>query len=168
MKVYLDTNIISRVTDLKLSEEAARAYRLLGENEKVQLVTSSKARQELEKTPNIIRNQILAFLSTLFAKVPDRITVVGSSWGSAPWGSTTWGGGWVDPTLQSLREIFKPDDAQHIFLAAKDNCDYFLTLDNRTILSRARANPNKIALLCGEMRFVSPEEILELVGGLCP
>jgi hypothetical protein len=111
MKVYLDTNIISRITDLKLSEEAARAYRLLAENRDVQLVTSSKARQELEETPNVIRNQILAFLCTLFTKVPDRIAEVGASWGSAPWGSTTWGGGWVDPTLQGLRGIFEPDDA---------------------------------------------------------
>lgn len=166
MKIYLDTNILSRVTDLKLSVEQARAYRLLAENQKlgtVSLVTSLEAKQELERTPNAVRNEILLFLCALFSEVPYRIGEVSGRYGAAPYGRTTYGGGWVDPTLRSLRGIFEPEDAQHIFLAAKDRCDYFLTLDEHTILSRVRANPPKIASLCGGMRFVSPEEMSELL-----
>ena len=165
MKVYLDTSIISRLTDLNLSEDAALAYQLLAENQAVHLVTSSKTKQEFDKASNVVRNRALMVLYTLFSKIPHRIGEVSGCYGSAPYGRTRYGGGWVDPILQGLRGIFEPDDAQHIFLAAKDECDYFLTLDKKTILSRVRANQPKIASLCGGMQFVSPEEMLRILQG---
>lgn len=163
MKVYLDTTILSRVTDLKLSEEDARAYRLLAENQEVSLVTSLETKRELERTPNAVRNEILRFLCVLFRKIPHCIGEVSARFGSVPFGRTSFGGKRVDPTLQALRGIFEPDDAQHIFLAARDRCDYFLTFDEKTILSRVRANPHEIASLCGGMRFASPKGMLKLL-----
>ena len=166
MKVYLDTCFISRLTDLKLSEDAARAYQLLAEHQEIHLVTSSKTKQEFANTPNVVRNKALLFLYALFSKIPDRIGEVSGCLGSASLGRTMLGGGWVDPKLKGLREIFDPDDAQHIFLAAKDGCDYFLTLDWKTILSRVQANQPKIVSLCGHMKFTSPVEMLPLLRSL--
>ena len=166
MKVYLDTCFISRLTDLNLSEDEALAYQLLAENQEMRLVTSSKTKQEFEKASNVVRNRALMFLYALFSKIPHRIGEVSGCWGSAPWGRTMWGRGWVDPMLKGLREIFEPDDAQHIFLAVKDECDYFLTLDRKSILSRVQANQPKIVSLCGDMKFTSPVEMLPLLQSL--
>lgn len=166
MKVYLDTCFISRVTNLNLSEDEALAYQLLAENQKIHLVTSSKTKQELENTSNIIRNRTLMFLYALFSKIPYRIGEVSGCFGSSTFGSTMFGGGGVDPKLKGLRAIFDADDAQHIFLAANDGCDYFLTLDRKTILSRVKANQPRIVALCGHMRFTSPGEMLPLLRSL--
>ena len=173
-KIYLDTSILSRFMDQRLviSEADARALKLLGENQEVYFVVSLKVKQELEKVPNPIRNDLLQFIYFAYQEIPHRICEVASRgcYGSARYGSTRYGrsGGWVHPTFQGLRGIFEPDDAEHIFFASEDECDYFLTLDKHTILSRVRANPQEIRSLCGKMRFGSPEEVLALIEGSCP
>lgn len=162
-KVYLDTNILSRVADLKLSGRAARAYPMLAENGEVVLLTSSETKRELARTPEPVRNDVLRFLCALIEKVPDRIGEVSAVIGRARYGTTMYGGGLVDPRLEGLRAIFEPEDAKHIFLAASAGCDYFLTLDEKTILSRARARAAEVVRLCGSMRLASPEEIMDLL-----
>jgi predicted nucleic acid-binding protein len=165
MRVYLDTNVLSRVTDLRLTAEDARALRLIGDAPNVSLVASSETRRELAKTPDAIRNQVLMFLCSLFSKVPDRIGEVSGCLGSAPLGRTPLGGGWVDPSLRGLRAIFDPDDAQHIFVAAKSGCEFFMTFDQKTILSRVRADPRRVEALRKGMRLVSPSELLSILEG---
>ena len=70
LNVYLDTNIFSRVTDLKLSDATAFAYRQLADMPELCFVTSAKTKQEIGQTPNEIRASVLLFLYSVFAKVP--------------------------------------------------------------------------------------------------
>jgi len=171
-KIYFDTCILSRFTDLRISVRDAQSLPLLREIQGVQIVVSSKVKQELKEVPNPIRNPMLQFLYMCFQEIPDRILETPSlgCYGSARYGSTMYGGGggWVHPALQGLREIFDSADAEHIFLAAEDGCDYFVTLDERSILSRVRANQRGVESLCGKMRFGSPAEVLALIEGSCP
>ncbi len=67
--------------------------------------------------------------------------------------------GQIRPYSQ-LCEIFDRDDAEHVFSAVKSNCDYFLTLDRKTILDRVPTNRDALARVCGGLRFVSPSELL--------
>ncbi len=50
--IYLDTNILSRIPDLRLSEESANAYEKLSQRTDIKLVTYFKTIQEIKKTPN--------------------------------------------------------------------------------------------------------------------
>jgi hypothetical protein len=82
-------------------------------------------------------------------------------------GASTLGGGAVvpDPLLVTLRQIFQPDDASHIFQAVKNQCDYFLTLDGSTILEPAIAHQATLAAAGVSIGFVNP---LQLAGELKP
>ena len=91
--------------------------------------------------------------------------------GAVMLGAATLGGGTVaaDPLLVSLRSIFAdadPDgDPVHIFQAIKSGCDYFLTLDETTILRPAFAHQKRLVDLGVTMAFVDP---LQLVRDLAP
>jgi hypothetical protein len=66
---------------------------------------------------------------------------------------------WIDPLLAELQKIFDADDAEHITLAVRSSCDYFLTLDEKTILSRVRSYSDRLNVLWGEIEFVNPEQL---------
>ena len=159
--VYLDTNIFSRITDLKISSQAANAYRALADRQDIKLVTSPKTIQEIKQAPNKDRASVLHFIYSLFEKVPLQASEYSASISTASIGSTPIAGGWTDPLYSELKKIFDPDDAEHIFQAAKSLCDYFLTLDKKSILNRVENNQEKLAELCPSLVFVHPEVIIE-------
>lgn len=158
--VYLDTNIFSRVTDLKIPEETAIAYRQLAEMPEISLVTSAKTRQEMERTPNEVRASMLLFLFSLFVKVPWKVAEYSGAINGAPLGMCALNSSWTHPALAKLMSIFDADDATHVFQASQAGCHYFLTLDERTILSRARGHEALLSSICPQLKFRSPAELV--------
>ena len=65
-----------------------------------------------------------------------------------------------DPLFLKLKQIFDEDDAEHIFQAEKNDMDYFLTLDKKTILNRVLSNRNKLKEANVTLRFVLPTELV--------
>jgi predicted nucleic acid-binding protein len=159
--VYLDTNILSRIPDLRVSDNTASAYAELANIGGIRLVTSDKTKQEIRRTQNQVRNSLLQFLWVLIEKVPMQTVYYSGCFGSAPFGATPLGGDWEDPLYSDLRKVFEPDDAEHIVQAVRANCDYFLTLDRESILDRVEKNEAVVSTLCGRMTFVSPDELIK-------
>ncbi len=159
--IYLDTNILSRIPDLKLSEESALAYEKLSQRDDIEFVTSAKTQQEINMTPNKSQASVLNFLYSLFRKTPMRVSEYSGVYGDAPFGCTTFGGGWTDPLFRQLKDIFEKDDAEHIFQATKSKCNYFLTLDKKSILNRVNSKLDKLNEICPNLVFTSPELILD-------
>jgi predicted nucleic acid-binding protein len=158
--VYLDTNILSRIPDLRISAGTAIAYGELARLGGIRLVTSEKTRAEILRTTNPHRSGVLQLLVALVEKVPYEVVHYSGAIGAAPIGATPISGDWTDPLYQDLRSIFDPDDAEHIVQAVHANCAFFLTLDETSILSRARAHASRVSQLCPGLRFVSPEEVV--------
>ena len=163
--VYLDTNIFSRVTDLRMSAETAEAYRRLADVPNFTFVTSAKTKQEMERTPNEARASALLSLYDIFSKVPWVVAERSGSFNSVGFNVCAFNSSWVHPTLRALRTTFDADDADHIFQAAQAGCHYFLTLDDKTILSRVRDNRPLVESLCPQLKFCSP---VELIAELAP
>ncbi len=158
--VYLDTNILSRIPDLRITEATADAYAELAGFGTIQLVTSEKTRAEILGTKNRRRSGVLQLLVALIEKVPIQVVYYSDTIGEAPIGVTPIGGDWTDPLYDALCNVFDAADAEHIVQAARAQCAYFLTLDETSILSRARAQHAAVANLCPGLSFVSPEEIV--------
>lgn len=159
--VYLDTNIISRIFDIRISEETAMAYRQLSEMQGLRFVTSAKTKQEMEQASNQRRASVLLFLYNQFAKTPWEVAEYSGAIGDNPIGLCVVGGGWTHPTLSKLRGVFDEGDAYHVFQASKAGCDYFLTLDEETILSRAKQNQELLSSICSNLKFRSPIELVQ-------
>ena len=163
MPVYLDTNILSRLSDLRVSETTAVALAQLANVGSLQFVTSDKTRAEILNTPNPIRNALLQFLFALVDKVRFRILRYSGAYGAAPYGVAPYGGSWTDPVLTALLQVFDQDDAEHIAQAIHADCDFFLTLDGSTILRRACAQQSKLAAICGKLQFFCPEDLVRFI-----
>jgi hypothetical protein len=158
--VYLDTNILSRIPDMRVSQRTAYALEKLAAVEGIIFVTSAKSREEILKTYNPQRNSILQFLYALIQKIPLQVVNYGGATGAGPTGVFPTGGDWVDPLYEALNQIFDSDDAEHIFHALRANCDYFMTLDRETILNRVSANTTEVKQICDRMEFGSPEDLV--------
>jgi hypothetical protein len=124
------------------------------------LLTSEKTRAEVLQTQDPIRSGVLELLVALFQKVPFEPLNISGTLNSAPLNTIPLGGSWTDPMLASLRSIFDAADAEHLALAVKSNCAYFLTLDESTILGRARKRSTEILVIIGNMKIVSPVELI--------
>lgn len=161
--VYLDTNILSRIPDLKVSEETAGALAKLAGLGMVRFVTSQKTKQEILQTPNPHRNSLLQFLHALIEKVQTVPVYFSGAIGGAPIGATPIGGDWTDPTYSKLKSIFDKDDAEHIVQALKAKCDYFMTLDEKTILRRVKANAEEVREICRGMKLLSPTGVVDAI-----
>ena len=167
-RVYIDTSLVSRLSDqlrgnpLAISEDEAAAILAICSSQ-VELVTSMKMLEEVLRSANIRQRALLTLIATLSAKVPfqDMIHVTLGSPGSFALGRTHLGGGvlYIDPLILQLREIFDFDDTEHIFQAVRNGCTYFLTLDNSTIVARAKKHAERLEILCPQLRFVLPEEL---------
>ena len=157
--VYLDTNIFSRITDLEISPETAIAYRQLAAVQGLTFVTSAKTKQEMERTPNEARASMLLFLFRVFSKVPWQVAERSGAFNATAFNMCAFNSSWIHPTLVKLRTIFEPDDADHVFQAAQAGCHYFLTFDEKTILSRIVKHQALLDVLCPQLRFRSPIQL---------
>ena len=166
VKVYLDANILSRITDYPrtgLSEDEKRAIGQVADVDKIDFVTSRKALDEFQRSSDPDRRELLKLVYRLMSKIPSTELFEASLYGEALYGRASYGGSPDDLYVQ-LKAFFDEDDAQHIFQAIKGHCDYFLTLDAKTILKRVRAQEKEVAALAGGMRFGTPAQIASELG----
>ena len=172
IKAYIDTSVISRLSDplkgnpIAVSEADAAAILTICGSE-IELVTSLKMLDEVLRSTDIRQRALLALVATLSVKVPsqDLTHSTSGAWGSTAFGTAPFGGGgvYVDPLLDQLRGIFDSDDAEHIFQAVKNDCTYFLTLDKSTIIERAKHHRTELDRLCPNLKFVLPTELEQLL-----
>jgi len=166
MKIYIDTCIFSRLLDLKITNNELEALNLVSDIEKLEFITSEKTLEEFLNTKDDKRRKALRVLFRLVTKVKNiHLTQTEPAlWGTIMWGEAPWGGGVTreKPLFKKLKNIFDADDSNHIFQAINNECDYFLTLDRKTILSRIKPNKNELATIT-KMQFVSPLELYAFV-----
>lgn len=160
VRIYIDTNIFGRAVDGRIdATEAASLRRVMGRRDDLDLYTSEKTRKEIGNHPAQQVQDYLEFVINLVGVIPEEnfVSIVGGPIGSLPLGSAPIGGGMreEDPVFTQVQRIFDPDDSEHIFQAIKSKADYFLTLDNKTILSR-RNEFNKLGF---STKLVSPKNL---------
>jgi len=158
LKAYLDNNVLSAIArdDTPLESDALDRLLVAKEEGKVDLVTSDLSLTEIKRYVGPGR-KLTERTFYLLEKVPvvawDRLLGM-HSYGDA----YTW---ICSPLIQSdalytslLGVGLEPPDAQHVFVAAKQDCDIFVTCD-RGVLVRAK----EIARLCAlsvQRRQISP------------
>lgn len=170
MKIYLDNNILSNIVGgvNRLSNETGEALQKLAMSDH-EFITSPITQLEMEKTPNqIVRGAVLFIYKTFGGrKKLNPETYFATGFGDAPFGAVPFGGGVVGNTaLSLLLQAFESDDARHIFQALSSHSDYFLTLDEKTILKRYRENHMNMKSFCnnGKMKIVNPTELIKELG----
>lgn len=167
MKVYLDTCILSRLLDMNIDDAELKALDVICDDPRIDLVTSEKTLEEFLNTTNDKRKLTLKVLYKIITKV-NKMAITYEApalFGEAMFGEAMWGGGVTreKPLFKQLKDIFDSDDAMHIFQAISNKCDYFLTYDNKTILSRVKKNMKRIKLIAPNTQIVKPSELLLLI-----
>lgn len=168
MKIYVDNNILSSIIGNEFSDEVGAAMEKIAVSDH-EFVTSQVTRQEMEKTSSQKIKGAALFIYRIFGgeKFLNKETYFATGFGDAPFGTIPFGGGEVEnPALSILRQAFDADDARHIFQSLSSHSDYFLTLDENSILKRYRANYNNIKAFCtnGNMKIVNPVELIKELG----
>ena len=164
LRVYFDTNLVSRIRDSRLADADATALERLSEfSHRIHYLTSDLLTNEVARSRDPKTRGALLFLAAIVDKVPWHVNQLSGAVGAAPIGCLPVAGDWVDPVYEGLRDLFDPTDAHHIFLAVRNECDYFLTLDRGTIVTRALENPQTVARLCGPLKVVDPPRLLDSV-----
>lgn len=170
MKIYLDTNVLSSIVGgiNRLSEETGLALQKLASSDN-EFITSPLMQQEMEKTPNEQVKGAILFIYKIFggAKNLNPETYFATGLGDAMFGAVPFGGGETENTVLSLlRQAFDADDARHIFQALSSHSNYFLTLDEASILKRYRNNYMNMKAFCdnGNLKIVNPEELVKDLG----
>lgn len=162
---YVDTCILSRIVDLRFSKKIGDAVNILCDIDNVEMVTSPKTLDEFMKATDDKKRTALKLLFKIISKLQKKETLIynPATWGSGVWGEFVWGGGSnsEDPDYTKIKKIFDIDDADHIYQAHKNNCDYFLTLDKKTILDRAKTYEKDLLSIPVKMKFVNPVDLVE-------
>lgn len=168
MKIYVDNNILSSIIGNEFTDKDGEAMQKLALSDH-EFVTSQITKHEMEKAtlPKIKGAALFIYKIFCGEKFLNKETYFATGLGDAPFGSVPWGGGEVENTsLSLLRQAFEPDDARHIFQALSSHSDYFLTLDEKSILRRYRANKKNMKAFCnnGKLKIVNPEELVKELG----
>jgi predicted nucleic acid-binding protein len=154
---YLDTNLIIGLAEGDLAPKEMSALEHLLQRHKsrgIRLCTSHVAIEELarrESGPERLQHVIYMLL--------EDVPAIDEQFQAAPmFGSMVLGVGApivIDEMLGKLNRILSEDDARHIFHAARNGIDYFVTCDSDTILKRAR----KVEPVAG-IRLRSPSQLV--------
>jgi predicted nucleic acid-binding protein len=147
MRAYLDNNIVSSIVKDDNPSQSAALTRLVEayDQKKIELVTSQLTLDEIKQTPEAHRPR-LERTFYLLAKVP-----------VVQWETLVAMSNFVSTGSRIVSPIFQDDplykalqalgvevmDARHLFVAAKQRCDAFITCDGG-VLSQA----NQIQKLC--------------------
>jgi predicted nucleic acid-binding protein len=164
-KIYLDASLISDPSKIdNMKEEELEALGTLSENLRLKFYTSEKTKREIAKHENVKKKNYLSVVYSVIEKVPEEniIESVPAAFNMIMFNEAPFGGSAdrEDPLFTGLKKIFDEDDAEHIFQAEKHNLDYFLTLDERTILNRIREKQNQLKILNLKIHIVSPTQIV--------
>jgi hypothetical protein len=134
---YLDTSIVSGLAKEDLKEDELEALSRILEQHKqgnVSLVTSTITQEEIKRIPEDYRRKHDTIYN-LLVDLPVMREVFSGGGLSLGLGLSLGSGGF-HPMYSKLCALL-PDktDARHIFQAARNDVQYFLTTDRRTILS---------------------------------
>jgi hypothetical protein len=140
--------------DLRPEEEEALLKLLQARKHgAISLVTSSVAKDEIDRIPpqpRVKHEMIYNLINNVPVAQPHRtdsgLMLLGVG-----------GGRRADPLLRTLKGLL-PDEALHLFQAAKNGVTYFLTTDQRTILKHYK----EVEAACN-VRAVSPVQLANLV-----
>lgn len=169
-KIYLDTNIVSRINDLRVKDVDITALCTIAEKYnlgEVQFFTSKKTLDEIQKIEDSKKKGMISFFYHLIVNIPTANLVdhVSGGLGSAPFGAAPLGGGYSreNPLFKKLKTLFDPDDAEHILHAEKSNIEFFLTLDKETILDRVKNEKEKFDNIGLKIKITSPQELVSML-----
>jgi hypothetical protein len=170
MKIYIDCNILSNLVGGidRIDDKTAFALQKLALSNQ-EFFTSPITESEMKNTTNLRVKGAVLFIYKIFSgkKELKPETYEATGWGDALMGEVPWGGGKAtNPALHILNQAFEPCDARHIFQALSNHFDYFLTLDENSILKRYRANHMNIRAFCtnGKLKIVNPVELVVDLG----
>lgn len=134
-----------------------------------EFITSQITKQEMERTTSQEIRGAALFIYKIFGgdKFLNKETYFATGFSDAPFSQIPFGGGTVTNTvLTYLRKFFEPEDARHIFQALSSHSDYFLTLDENSILKRYRVNHLGIKDFCINtgLKIANPVELVTELG----
>lgn len=163
-KIYIDSNIISNILQEHISEDDFYTIGNLCEKDDITFVTSKKTREEYSNTKDQKKRVTLNLIYKIMNKIPyENLTVeIPATYGGVAYGEAYFGGVAIreDNLFTKLSRIF-PDkaDAIHIFQAIKSDCNYFLTLDRRSILTPAKHNKESLSKLAPNLTFTNIRDL---------
>ncbi len=157
-KIYVDTCIISGLVKQDMPvKEAESLLEILKMNKegKVQLVTSNLSLDEINKIPDNYR-KTHEFFYYLLKEIP--LSNVSPLQGLIGQGIIPFAR--EDPVFTKLKEILPDEtDQHHLYQAIRNSCDYFMTLDKKTILKYR----NRLFLDICEFMVMSPTDIVTIL-----
>jgi hypothetical protein len=143
---YLDTCLVSGLVKQDIGQEYEPLLDLLQRNKAgaLRLVTSHVAKEEIDKIPPIggaLHHVVYALLRDVpeaaEARTDGGLMLMGVG-----------GGRREDPRFGELKTILRDlDDARHVFQAVANGVPYFVTVDIRTILSKASELEERFGVL---------------------
>lgn len=163
MKVYLDTDAVSAIARKDNSREKAALAEIVQawQAKRISLVTSEAIGAEIRNCTGPHRPDIEQIYNQLL-QVPfvekERHTGYDSGWHDelGAWSNPLYD---VNPDWQRIMAFgLKDVDAHHVMLAAKSNCDYFVTCDRSSILNRRQEVEAAYPI-----RLLSPTEFISLL-----
>lgn len=165
INVYLDTCIVSETYKGTIKDEDFNALDVLSDMDRIKFLVSDVMKEELYKIKDDSQRKSLAVLYKIFSKCTRHTTVhrmVVGAYGRMAYGR---GSATYDPLYASIKNIFtqKDKDPEHIFQAVKNGCDYFLTVDYKTILKKAEKHKAELEKICPNIKFVSPSTLLDVL-----
>jgi predicted nucleic acid-binding protein len=179
LRIYIDNNILSRLACDDWPDPRDReVVSSLWDYKEASLVASPVTYKEIEAADENTKKRLKEFADQLILiHLPEQLSLGNVSFGGRL-------GATQDAVLTELRRIFTPaaksdssykllnskgkqltNDADHINHALKTGCDFFLTLDNKTIMKRYKRNQEKVDLLLGGMRIVDPQTLRTIILG---
>jgi len=164
-KIYLDSNLISDPSKIEnIKENETKALEILADLKlkgEIEFYTSEKTKREIEKHKNVKKKGILKFYYSFIQNIPEKNIIKSAIFNEIVFNEATFNGRGEDQLFTELKQIFDQDDAEHIFQAEKNNLDYFLTLDKKTILNRIKQNTNRFKKLNLKIYIVSPTQLVQ-------
>ena len=146
MKVYVDNSITRRLIDgiNDVNRSELEALNSFVENPDIIFLVSDVMRDEIITDRSLdgngkARMGLMKLWFKIFPKVSTHSSGMGLI-GDHPIGSVPIGG-WVEyPEFTILKKWFSTKDAEHVFQSIRNDCDYFLTIDIKTILKKRKLN----------------------------
>jgi hypothetical protein len=136
-KVYVDTCIFSKIIDDTFNDDSLYALEAICDNTSIILQASDKVLEEINNTKDKRTKIRLKVIYKLISKIQRMETKILKDGFSFPLQFPFIFGHYEeDPFYSDIKEIFTEHDAEQIFNASKERCDFFLTEDKKTILSR--------------------------------
>jgi hypothetical protein len=163
IKVYLDTCILSNLRADKIKEEQLTALDKISDYENIVFVTSDKMLDEFLKTTEDRIRITLKILYKLITKIPSKpfIRIEGGLRFPLKF-PMSFGEQVEDKLFSSLKVIFPhKDDVEHIYQATNGGCKYFMTLDEDSILKKAKKFLVELNKICPNLEFVDPVILLK-------